>query len=102
MAVTKRQGREKLAQTEQSKVKGRSEDRSEDFRWNKQPSWLSPICTEQAQGEENTYKKRSQRARFHCPPPPGTGALFSSRLWLNMPSHLEDGFSCYYLNKIEL
>ena len=30
------------------------------------------------------------------------GALFSSRLWVDMPSHLEDGFSCYYLNKIEL
>ena len=28
------------------------------------------------------------------------GVLFSSRLWVNMPSHLEDGFSCYYLNKI--
>ena len=28
------------------------------------------------------------------------GVLFSSSLWVNMPSHLEDGFSCYYLNKI--
>ena len=27
------------------------------------------------------------------------GALFSSRLWINVPSCLEDGFSCYYLNK---
>ena len=32
MAVTKRQGREKLVKIEQKKVKGRSEDRSEDFR----------------------------------------------------------------------
>ena len=32
MAVTKRQGREKLVKIEQKKVKGRSEDWSEDFR----------------------------------------------------------------------
>ena len=32
MAVAKRQGREKPAKTEQTKVKERSEDRSEDFR----------------------------------------------------------------------
>ena len=32
MAVTKRQGREKLVKIEQKKVKGRSKDRSEDFR----------------------------------------------------------------------
>ena len=30
------------------------------------------------------------------------GALFSWRLWINVPSHLKDGFSCYLLNKIEL
>ena len=30
------------------------------------------------------------------------GVLFSSRLRVNMLSHLEDGFSCYYLNKMEL
>ena len=28
--------------------------------------------------------------------------LFSSRLWINVPSCLRDGFSCYLLNKIEL
>ena len=32
MAVAKRQGREKPAKIEQKKVKGRSEDQSEDFR----------------------------------------------------------------------
>jgi len=32
MAVAKRQGREKPAKAEKRKVKGRSEDRSEDFR----------------------------------------------------------------------
>ena len=42
------------------KVKGRSEDQSEDFRQNKQHSWLSPICIGQAQVEEKTYQPRSQ------------------------------------------
>ena len=32
MAVAKRQGREKPEKTEQRKMKGRSEDRNEDFR----------------------------------------------------------------------
>ena len=55
MAVAKRQGREKPMKIEQRKVKGRSEDQSEDFRQNKQNkqhSWLSPICIGQAQVEE--------------------------------------------------
>ena len=38
MAVAKRQGREKPAKIEQKKVKGRSEDRSEDFRQNSTPA----------------------------------------------------------------
>ena len=44
------------------KVKGRSEDQSEDFRQNKQHSWLSPICIGQAQVEEKTYNRKSQSA----------------------------------------
>ena len=35
-----------------AKRQGRSEDQSEDFRQNKQHSWLSPICIGQAQVEE--------------------------------------------------
>ena len=30
------------------------------------------------------------------------GALFSLSLWIEVPSHLEDEFSSYLLNKIEL
>ena len=45
-----------------AKRQGRSEDQSEDFRQNKQHSWLSPICIGQAQVEEKTYTKRSQSA----------------------------------------
>ena len=45
-----------------AKRQGRSEDQSEDFRQNKQHSWLSPIYIGQAQVEEKTYKRRSQSA----------------------------------------
>ena len=31
-----------------------------------------------------------------------SSTLFSSPLWVGMPSCFEDGFSCYLLNKIEL
>ena len=62
MAVAKKQGREKPVKIEQREVKGRSEDQSENFRQNKQHSWLSPICIGQAQVEEKTYKRRSQSA----------------------------------------
>ena len=44
--------REKESKMAVAKRQGRSEDQSEDFRQNKQHSWLSPICTEQAQVEE--------------------------------------------------
>ena len=43
--------------------KTRSEDQSEDFRQNKQHSWLSPICIGQAQVEEKT--KRGAKAFSH-------------------------------------
>ena len=45
-----------------AKIQERFEDQSEDFRQNKQHSWLSPICIGQAQVEEKTYKRRSQSA----------------------------------------
>ena len=91
------------------KVKGRSEDQSEDFRQNKQNkqhSWLSPICIGQVRGEEKNIKGGAKALSFslslplspllwHAPP-------LSSHLWVGMPSHFEDGFSCYLLNKMEL
>ena len=51
--------------------------------------------------------KASSLARVHSlslspSPTRNTGTLFSSCLWIDVPSHLEDGFSCYLLNKIEL
>ena len=48
-------------------------------------------------------KLARSRARSLSPSPTrNTGTLFSSCLWIDVPSHLEDGFSCYLLNKIEL
>ena len=111
MAVSKRQGREKPAKIEQRKVKGRSKDQSEDFRQNKQHSWLSPICIGQVEVEEKKHiKGGAKHARSHSlslssmhrlllslsplpPTPPCT--LLHSLLF-------KDGFSCYLLNKIEL
>ena len=101
-----------------AKKQGRSEEQSEDFRQNKQHSWLSPICIGQAQVEEKTQKNRSQsvfslthslsrvRALFlslspHRPHLSRAPPL-SSSLWVGMPSRFEDGFSCYLLNKMEL
>ena len=61
MAVAKRRGWE--TRENRRKVKGRSEDRSEDLRQNKQHSWLAQFTYSRPRGEEKTYKKRSQRAR---------------------------------------
>ena len=87
MAVAKRKGRQKPMKLEQRKVQG--------LEWGpqvKQTALLaSPIYTGQVQGEEKKHKKRSQNwARASLP------------FWVSMPSCLEDGFSCYLLNKIEL
>ena len=46
--------------------------------------------------------KRGAKATSPSLSLPRAGALFSSCLWIDMPSNLEDGFSCYLLNKIEL
>ena len=75
-----------------AKRQGRSEDQSEDFRQNKQHSWLSPICIGQAQVEEKTYKRRSQSAFSWTLSPACVRSFLSLSLSL----------SCYLLNKIEL
>ena len=72
-----------------AKRQGRSEDQSEDFRQNKQHSWLSPICIGQAQVEEKTYKRRSQ-------------STFSGTISRVRACSLSLSLSCYLLNKIEL
>ena len=65
-AVAKRQGSEKPAKIEQRKVKGRSEDWSEDLRQNKQPSWLAQLTRGRPRGRRN-HRKRSQRLSHSLP-----------------------------------
>ena len=75
MAVAKRQGRSKEGPRSQS----------ENFRQNKQHSWLSPICIGQAQVEEKTYKRRSQSAFSGTLSPTCMCALsFSLSLFLSL------------------
>ena len=99
MAVAKRQGREKSTKIQ----KGRSKD----LRQKKTALLASPIYIGQAQGDAKKHKKRSQST--HCLSlslsPPHAGALPHSLLIASLSWHalsLEDGFSCYFLNKIEL
>ena len=73
-----------------AKRQGRSEDQSEDFRQNKQHSWLSPICIGQAQVQEKTYTRRSQSAFSQTLSLVHARALslsFSLSLSLSLPPH---------------
>ena len=65
-----------------AKREGRSEDQSEDFRQNKQHSWLSPICIGQAQVEEKTYKRSKALSDGLCLP--RACALLSPSLSLSL------------------
>ena len=66
-----------------AKRQGRSEDQSEDFRQNKQHSWLSPIYIGQAQVEEKNTKGGA-KALSHGLSPPCVRALSHS---LSLPVH---------------
>ena len=57
MAVAKRQGREKPMKIEQTKIKGRSEDQSEDLRQNKQHSWLAQFAQGRLRGRGKHIKR---------------------------------------------
>ena len=48
-----------------AKRQGRSEDQSENFRQNKQHSWLSQICIGQAQVEKKKHIKGGAKAFSH-------------------------------------
>ena len=93
MVVAKRPGGEKPAKIEKEGPRTRVRTSG---KTNSTRGWLSLHKT--GPGREK-HKKRSQSSPLSLP---CAGALFSSHLWVDMPSHLEDGFSCYYLNKIEL
>ena len=99
MAVAKRQGREKPAKTEQRKVKGRSRTR---VRTSGRKALLTKPNLHRAGPEGRKNIKRGAKGLSLSVSLLCTGALFSSCLWIDMPSSLKDGFSCYLLNKIEL
>ena len=81
-----------------AKRQGRSEDQSENFRQNKQHSWLSPICIGQAQVEEKTCKRRSQSAFSRTLSPTCVRVRA-----LSLSHSLSHSLSLsYLLNKIEL
>ena len=92
MAVAKRQGREKPTKIKEDPRTGvRTSGKT-----NNTPGW--PNLHRTGPGRENIKRgaKASSLSLLR------TGVLFSSCLWINVPSRLEDGFSCYLLNKIEL
>ena len=98
MAVAKRQGREKPTKIEQRKVKERSEDR---VRTSGRTALLAKPNLHRA-GPEGRKKNIKRGAKGLSFSPPHAGMFFSLSLWVDILSRLEDGFSCYYLNKIEL
>ena len=103
MVVAKRQGREKLTKIEQRKVKGRSEHLSENLRWSKQHSWLAQFTQGRPRGRKKHIQRGAKGLSLSLSRALArSSTLFSSHLWVGMPSRFEDGFSCYLLNKIEL
>ena len=98
MAVAKRQGREKPTKIEQRKVKGRSRTR---VRTSGRTALLTKPNLHGA-GPGGRKKHIERGAKGLSLSPLRSWALFSSHLWIDVPSHLEDGFSCFLLNKIEL
>lgn len=98
MAVAKRQGREKPAKT--AKEGRRSGVRTSGGA----NSTAGCSLTQGRPGGRKRHMRRGAKG-------PGgslscalvfSPTLFSSRLRVGMPSRLVDGFSCYFLNKIEL
>ena len=65
---------------------------------NNTPGW--PNLHRTGPGKETHIKREAKALLSLCLP--RDGALFSLCLLIDVPSRFEDGFSCYYLNKIEL
>ena len=130
MAVAKRWGRGKPAEIEQRKVRGLEWGPQVEYTtFLASPVYIGQAWgrekhekgSQRARGLSLSLSFPCTRALSHSlllaslgPKGPGVSlslsprhwgalpTLFSSRLWVGMPSHLEDGFSCYFLNKIEL
>ena len=91
-----------------AKRQGRSKDQSENFRQNKQHSWLNPICIGQAQVEEKHIKGGAKALSLKLSLPCACVCVHTLALSFSLPTHfstpfsLSLGFSCYLLNKMEL
>ena len=101
MAVAKRQGREKPGKIEQKKVRGPRTGVRTSGKTNNTPGW--PNLHRTGPGRDK-HIKRGAKASFLSLSLSLSHALghSSSRLWIDVPSRLRDGFSCYLLNKIQL
>ena len=112
MAVARRQRREKPAKIEQKKVRG--PERGPQVQ---QTLLAKPNLHRAGPGGGKKHIKGGAKALSHELSLPHVRALFlslslslpmhsstffSSSLWVGMPSHFEDGFFYYLLNKIEL
>ena len=97
MAVAKRQGRGK-ARKNRTKEGLRTGMRTSG-KTNNTPGW--PNLHRTGPGRDK-HIKRDTKASALSLSPPCSGVLFSLYLWIDVPSCLEDGFSCYLLNKIQL
>ena len=65
---------------------------------NNTPGW--PNLYRTGPGRKKHIKRGAKALSLSLSPARWGALLF--RLWINVPSRLEDGFSCYLLNKIEL
>ena len=97
MSVAKRQRRDK-ARENRTKEGPRTGVRTSG-KTNNTPGWTSLHRT--GPGRDK-HINRGAKASSLSLSPLHAGALFSSCLWIYVPSRPEDGFSCYLLNKIEL
>ena len=108
--------KDKEGKSPRKQNKASSEDWNEDLRQNKQHSWLTPLTQARPRGRKKHIKGGAKALSLSLPSvcalflslsplhptPRNTRPLFPSSLCVDIPSHLEDGWSCYYLNKIEL
>ena len=97
MAVAKRQGREKPTKIKEDPRTGvRTSGKT-----NNTPGW--PNLHRTGPGRDKHINRGAKASSLSLSLPPACwGPLLFSCLWIDVPSHLEDGFSCYLLNKIEL
>ena len=98
MAVAKRQGKENPMKIKQRKVRG--------LEWGPQVEQRALLASSIYKGRPRGRKKHIKRgAKGLWVSLLRTRALSLSSLrifWVGMPSHLEDVFSFYFLNKTEL